>query len=148
MRKITGLLVAFIVFQIQARAQEDFKFMKLKDEKIAELPTNEKFLVIEDRFESLPLNTRYDLIGYKPLKFDEFQVISSHQPNSNFDIVYFIDKNGNTTKRIYTTTSPHNFYPSGMADFDSMNPYGSADLSSAIINGFLSTIFRQGFGLR
>lgn len=148
MRKSLVLFFSSLFLIQPVLSQGTLQLMNLSDKDIPKLPSSEFFSekVVEDNLSFL--NHRYNIMGYKPIKFDGYQVISSHQANSNFDIVYFIDNKGETVRKVFATTAPMNFDHIATSHFDSMNPYGSVGMASALINGLLGTIFNRGLGLR
>lgn len=142
------LLVLFYIFSIQlAFSQEELHLMRLGDDKIADLPDSQDFTENISDSQNGFMEFRYSLMGYRPIKQDGYRVISSHQPDTHFDIVYFIDKNGHTTRRIMAMTAPQNFDGATRAHYDSMNPYGSTGMTSVIINVLLGSVINRGLGL-
>ena len=100
MKVILGIVFCFMIVISNCKAQEDLRIMRLNKFEMKESVRTGAFEEMDNAHIPPILNDRYNLMGYKPLKFEGYRIISSHQPNSNFDIVYFIDKHGNTTKKI------------------------------------------------
>ncbi len=142
------LIVFSLIFTLPLRAQDDLRLMRLNKIELKQRSTSDSFETPDENFVPAIVDYRHSIMGYKPLKYDGFQVISSYQPNSNFDIVYFIDKSGRTTKKVMATTAPHNFDGVARAHYDSMNPYGSNDMTSVLLNALLGTVIYRGLGLK
>ncbi len=148
MGKSLLLLISYIFIIQPVIGQRDLQLMRLNNEDFPVLSHSEVFTESDSERYGDFLSHRYSLMGYRGLKLDDYQVISSHQSNSNFDIVYYIDNSGKTVRRFLTTTAPMNFDHIATSHFDSLNPYGSVGMASALINGLLGTILNRGLGLK
>ncbi|MEQ9425712.1 MAG: hypothetical protein RJQ09_14910 [Cyclobacteriaceae bacterium] len=144
MTRLAALCVIAIFVSVSGHCQTTW--MQVNHEAPATL-TRHFDTGIENTGPNGSMDYRWNLFGYKPIKMDGYQIISSHQPNSNIDIVYFIDESGSTVKRVFTSTAPHNFSSIGPY-YDSLNPMGSPDMASALLNGLIGTILQRGFGLK
>lgn len=148
MKKLSLLVFIWLLFIQPTLGQNELQLMKLNNEHIAELPKSDVLSYDAPENESTFLNNRFNVMGYKPMKLENYQVISSYQPNSNFDIVYYIDNSGSTVRRTFAPTAPMNFNNIYNSNYDSMNPYGSVDMKSVLINGILGALFNKGQGNR
>ena len=89
-------------------------------------------------------DTRTTLLFYPDYKVNGLQVISTHEPGTPYDYVFFIDKQGNTQYKTMNTTGFRNHAFNFQSQYDSFNPYGSQDFCEAVVTGFIYTLFREG----
>ena len=90
----------------------------------------------------LEQNSRYNNFFYNDFRQGDLQVISVYQPAVQQDLVYYIDKDGNTHYRSFAMSHPINLMtPQGTRD--SLNPYGARDLGESLLTGLLNTFFRD-----
>ncbi|MCR9253649.1 MAG: hypothetical protein NXI20_24750 [bacterium] len=86
---------------------------------------------------------RHTTLFYTDYKIDDLQVISVHQYNTPYDIVFYVDKKGNTQYKSMAPTGAMNTLNNFTHRYDSFNPYGTQDFGEAIFSGVLNTLFRK-----
>jgi len=146
--KVFIALIAFSFFSTMSlQAQEDLRLMRLNKVELKQQGKTSSFETPDDNFVPAIVERRHNIMGYKPIKHDGYQVVSAYQANTNFDLVYFIDKSGHTTKKLMAVTAPQNFDGTTRAHYDSMNPYGSTGMTSVLINVLLGSVINRGLGL-
>ncbi|GEM_PF-5150969 len=90
---------------------------------------------------NLDNQSRYNSFFYNDYKINGLQVISTHQPEVQQDLVYYIDQDGNTLYRSYAPTAPINMGLIQSRGRDSLNPYGARDFGESLFTGVLNTLF-------
>lgn len=86
---------------------------------------------------------RHDVIGYNSTTYNQEQVVSMHQEESNQDMIYYINPDGVTQYISYGSTSPANLNHLFTPKRDSFNPYGVKNPLEGVVTGVLKMVFTR-----
>ncbi len=87
-------------------------------------------------------STRHNNFFYNDYKLTGLRVISVHQANTTYDLIFYVDNQGKTQYKSKAHTGPMNKTFNYIHRYDSFNPYGSTDIRQALFAGIMNTIFK------
>ena len=88
-------------------------------------------------------NARHTTAFYTNYKVSDLQVISVHQSNTPYDILFYVNEKGETQYKSMALSAPLNLQNNFQTRYDSFNPYGSREIGEAVLTGFLNTLFNK-----
>ena len=88
-------------------------------------------------------STRHNNFFYPNYKLAGLTIISIHQPESTYDLIFWVDEHGNTQYKSKADTGPYNKSFNYIHRYDSFNPYGSTDIREALFAGVMNTLFKN-----
>lgn len=76
------LIVFSLIFTLPLRAQDDLRLMRLNKIELKQRSTSDSFETPDENFVPAIVDYRHSIMGYKPLKYDGFQVITPKIANN------------------------------------------------------------------